>query len=423
MQVENSSGENCLGKKRNITNFSFIHKSDASAKGVFINEISTIKQHISCSTSNPCFIVADIAEGSIEVSAFAYHNRDECAFFPLPSHNFEGGRLINEAFLKFLAEVVCDKNLSRYFDHQEQLLHNAEFRVMFLESFKRAKIHFASSTKNNSYFSIKLPPCFFEVYESELKIITNTPFMKLGKHKRSILISYSKFESFMTIFLSNIYKAIQMAYSTATSSDRSIAVIFLVGEMGGCEYIFNKVCSWYGNKTRVIVPDNYLLATVHGACHYFDVLPHCLSKETYGIGCSVPYNESDAIHQHGEKLLNEDDSCFCSSFFVPLVKKNEHIDPNVVYQCVLNPMHSSQSVMMVSLYSTTADNPSYVLDVKTGNVLEGVTKLATLNVDIESGMNTLSLHERQVRVDVIFQMCEITITAEYNNHGEVSTTV
>ena len=326
---------------------------------------------------------------------------------------------MSKAFFKHLAcEILHDENFSSYFQHEEMKLHKAEY-VTFSESFERAKIEFAACADNQPNFLVEMPSSFYEVYEHKLKQLDENCSISLGRRKHDLYISYMKFEEFMCQLLDHVKKAIDIAIAAIGS--RPLEALYLTGGLGGSQYIVSKVRSSYGDVTSVIVPESHMLATVHGACHYFNKFPFPVSKSSFGIGCSVPYDDSNETHHLGEKLLNEEDRCYCSSVFLPLLNKNERIDPLNVYRCVLTPMYHKQSVLTVTLYSSSHDRPTFVLNTDTGETLEGVSELASLDINIEQGMDTLSLQERQIQVTVRFGSCEIIVTAEYNGRNGIST--
>ena len=397
-----------------------VPKSEAAAAEVVFKQMEEFDDNI----INSCYMVVDLGERAVEVSLFSHQN-GRYELLQQPRHYHGGCDMVNKAFFKYLShEILHDDNFERYFQHENKIIHNADFHVTLCKSFEHAKVEFASCVNNNSlsYFTVDVPPSFFKVYKHQLHQLDDDSPVQLERRNQTLRISYSKFDEFISECFDRTKEAIDNAFEFAAVKNKAVKAIYLAGGMGGSRYMVDKIRSCYDVDTSIM--DDHMLATVHGACYYYRNILVRISRANYGIGCAVPYDDTNITHQEeGERLLSEDDQYYCSSVFVPLLRNNDQIDPLKVHTRVLTPMYCEQSVLTVTLYSTTTNRPpSFVTNTNTGIIMEGVTELASLDVNIELGMDTLSLAERQVQVTVQFGY-EIVLTAEYNGRNKISTVV
>ena len=394
-----------------------VPKSEAAAAEAVFKQMEEFDNNV----INSCYMVVDLGERAVEVTSFVYEN-GRYELLQQPRHYHGGSDMVNKAFFKYLShEILHDDNFELYLQHEDKIIHNADYEVALCKNFECAKVDFASCT-NNFYFTIKMPSSFFEIYEHQLLQLDDNSPVQFVKRNQSLQISYSKFDEFISKCFDRTKEAIDNALEFAAVKNKAVKAIYLAGGMGGSRYMFDKIRSCYDVDTSIM--DDHMLATVHGACYYYRNILVRISRANYGIGCAVPYDDTNITHQEeGERLLSEDDQYYCSSVFVPLLRNNDQIDPLKVHTRVLTPMYCEQSVLTVTLYSTTTNRPpSFVTNTNTGIIMEGVTELASLDVNIELGMDTLSLAERQVQVTVQFGY-EIVLTAEYNGRNKISTVV
>ncbi len=399
-------------------NVCLVLKSDAAAAAVVFEEM----QEVYNDNIDSCYMVVDVGKIAVEVSTFVYQNGRYEFLKPQRYRYYEGSGIVNKTFFKYLSlEVLHDEDFQLYFQHNEKAEHNVEFHIDFNRNVEHAKVEFASLADNNLQrcFAIEMSPSFIEVYTNQLDSIDDISSIKLDRRKRTLQISYSKFDEFMSECFDRTKEAIDSTFEFVAAENRTVKAIYLVGGMGGSQYMVDKIRSCYDHVDTLVL-DQPILATVHGACHYLKENIYQTSKMNYGIGCSVPYDDDNVTHQLGEILLSDDERRYCSSVFIPLLCKNEAIDPLKVHTCVLLPMYREQSVMKVSLYSIEVDpSPSFVLDANEGSMPDGVTELASLDVNTELGMDSHSLEERQVQVTVRFGI-EVVLTAEYNGRNKIS---
>ena len=259
-----------------------------------------------------------------------------------------------------------------------------------------------------------------EVYEKKLRTFELDPsLVRYSSRRQQLFIPKEKLKEWFNNCLSQVQHCVDAVISSA--GDKEAKLIYLVGRFAGFFYVSEYIRA-HSNNRMVICRDSGM-AIAHGACLNSNMTLLHVSMATYGIMCNTPHHNQNTLHEQTEEVQKTDRKFYASPTFHPLISKGELVDSHTMYKCVLTPVFPEQCTISVSLYSTTRDDPSVILDAKTGNVLEGVAKLVQKTIDIRAGMEDLGMSERQVEVTIQFGKGEITLSLEYNRHNRATAKV
>lgn len=335
------------------------------------------------------YLIVDIGGGTVDISAHQVVNYVGSQKYPVveelhpPVGNDCGGMKVNQGFVTFLERLVSDVGFSNFVetcDPEVDARNNFDLNQVINVAFEEQKQIFGRLEKHKRRDSvIRLPATMVEMYQEELQDGVET----LGTSnvrlvRQSLRISPSKMEELMQKAVAGIFECISDLLSTLSAS---IDVIYLVGGFGGCPYVYWQFVKKFGDQYQIIVPPNPEFAVVEGAV-LFRTNPSVVrarkADATYGKTVIRPFNER--IHDHRNKVVDDDNIPQCYNLFQTIVEVGETINPDYVYMCTSIPVHHGQRNMSIEIYSSPkkADEVWYVSGEKSGSAL----KIGELIVDM-----------------------------------------
>ena len=292
------------------TNITVATRIDAAALSY-----SELIPTISTPLEESCSLVVHIGGRTTEVVAFQV-NRGRVLFLAEPNCILSGGACANDAFINYIAEGVHDNEFQEYVRLYPDNLQSILLQIFSDRHFEQAKLQFACNMDKRKYFSINLPPAFFNTYAQHLRNLTsnaNTD-VRLIEHSQILQISSTKLQEILAHSLSPVLACID---SVVADVKLPVSNLFLIGSFGCCKYISEKIRSHYDGRINVPAPLKFEpeLATIKGSFLYSKNMPLHVSHRSYGISCAIPYDG------RRDKLLNEEEKLFSCFSFHPLVQK------------------------------------------------------------------------------------------------------
>ena len=409
---------------------SLVLEPDAAA--VWCNQL-TPEITASSSTDRPLmkagdsFITVDVGGGTIDVTAHEVleDRRYKMKRINVPHGEIFGGATINEAFRMCLAtEVVEDNGFREFIGDDENEENKAELHDIIFNEFEATKKGFGNAdAQQDCYVLDHVPSSFVGTYWNSFRKLgkkkldsnepeQNPPTYEL-KRRSKLYISSAKMASFFDEGCTKIVDCIDKAAKEVSN----LKMLYLVGGFGGCQYIRKKIIDHYsGQGLKVIVPRDFLLAIVQGACKYHEQNIVYTADGTYGIETSVVYDDENPVHKMAE-TFTEDGNTYCKNVFAPFIQVGDEMKEEYVYSTFYSPTKNSQEMMSFPVY--TSPSKRYVHFTRTANKVHPELKLsAMINIDV-SEESTIPKDQRIVEVVFDFSSAEVMIYAHFLDSQKV----
>lgn len=361
------------------------------------------------------YLLVDIGGGTVDISA---HKIIDCNEISNPIveelhsavGNDCGGTKVNEAFVKFLKNLVCDLEFSKYIETSDTDVNNrnkCELNHLINVIFEEQKQVFGRlAPERRKEVVIRLPVSLLEVYKEDIQgSIETLPPSQAKLVRQNLRISIDKMEQFFEPVVSGTISCIQKVIDNI--GGHNIDVIYLVGGFGGCPYIYWKITDEFGISYKCIVPPNPEFAVVEGSVLFRadpSVIQSRRADATYGKSVIRPFDSK--IHSESHKYCDDDKKLFCDDLLQVIVEVGEVINPKNVYTCTSQPSQNFQKSMCIEIFRSPckADEVWYV----SGSGSEKVEKIGELIVDFVVGKRDKL---REVEFVFDFSHTEIQVTA------------
>ncbi|XP_007478998.1 heat shock 70 kDa protein 12A isoform X2 [Monodelphis domestica] len=166
-----------------------------------------------------------------------------------------------------------------------------------------------------------------------------------------------------------------------------VKFLFLVGGFAEAPLLQQAVQSAFGNKCRIIIPQDVGLTILKGAV-LFGLDPAVIkvrrSPLTYGVGVLNRYIEGK---HPPEKLLVKDGTRWCTDVFDKFISVDQSVALGETVKRSYTPAKPSQLLILINIYSAEKDDVNFITD-------PGVKKCGTLRLDL-TGTNDVPLVTRR----------------------------
>uniref|UniRef100_A0A8C2RKR4 Heat shock protein family A (Hsp70) member 12A n=1 Tax=Capra hircus TaxID=9925 RepID=A0A8C2RKR4_CAPHI len=183
----------------------------------------------------------------------------------------------------------------------------------------------------------------------------------------------------------------------------TVKFLFLVGGFAEAPLLQQAVQAAFGDKCRVIIPQDVGLTILKGAV-LFGLDPAVIkvrrSPLTYGVGVLNRYVEGK---HPPEKLLVKDGTRWCTDF----ISADQSVALGELVKRSYTPAKPSQLVIVINIYSSELDDVSFITD-------PGVKKCGTLRLDLTGASSTNVTNvpaRREIQTLMQFGDTEIKATA------------
>ncbi|KAM9061695.1 heat shock 70 kDa protein 12A isoform 2-T2 [Sarcophilus harrisii] len=183
-----------------------------------------------------------------------------------------------------------------------------------------------------------------------------------------------------------------------------VKFLFLVGGFAEAPLLQQAVQSAFGNKCRIIIPQDVGLTILKGAV-LFGLDPAVIkvrrSPLTYGVGVLNRYVEGK---HPPDKLLVKDGTRWCTDVFDKFISADQSVALGETVKRSYTPAKPSQMLIVINIYSAEQDNVNFITD-------PGVKKCGTLRLDLTGTSDTPLPTRREIQTFMQFGDTEIKAIA------------
>ncbi|XP_027707980.1 heat shock 70 kDa protein 12A isoform X3 [Vombatus ursinus] len=183
-----------------------------------------------------------------------------------------------------------------------------------------------------------------------------------------------------------------------------VKFLFLVGGFAEAPLLQQAVQSAFGNKCRIIIPQDVGLTILKGAV-LFGLDPAVIkvrrSPLTYGVGVLNRYVEGK---HPPDKLLVKDGTRWCTDVFDKFISADQSVALGETVKRSYTPAKPSQMLIVINIYSAEQDNVNFITD-------PGVKKCGTLRLDLTGTDDTPLPTRREIQTFMQFGDTEIKAIA------------
>ena len=196
----------------------------------------------------------------------------------------------------------------------------------------------------------------------------------------------------------------------------NIHCVLIVGGFADCPLLLQRMEEAFKtSKCRIIHPSNASLSVVKGAVMYGqnpDIVQSRVSKYTYGIDTSVPFEEG--VHPEKNRF-RDGDKDLCRRIFAAYVKQGDSIEIGSAITKTINAATASQKGMRLQLYRSSDRNVTYTDEA-------GCERLLVLRVEmprVELGLDravelTMDFSRTTLQLKAVDKSSGITGNTTYN---------
>ncbi|MFB8027342.1 MULTISPECIES: Hsp70 family protein [unclassified Streptomyces] len=201
----------------------------------------------------------------------------------------------------------------------------------------------------------------------------------------------------------------QRAFAHAEDPSSGLEQMIVVGGFARSPYLRDAIAHRFGDKARIILPEDPAVAVLGGAVHFaYDpsVIWGRRSKFTYGFACSAPFREG--VHPEGKRWTDEYGDDRCSDCFSVMVRRGDTIPVGLTKTSTLVTFPSTTQTS-VDLFVTYAGEPVYTDE-------EGVVKIGTVTADVSASQGKVE-GKRYFDVTFLFGTTEIEVETRDKHVG------
>ena len=258
-----------------------------------------------------------------------------------------------------------------------------------------------SSTSNVNLFSVTMP--IYRKYKEatgvdiDQSFINNTLGLLFDKDESSVAITPGAMGD---IFKPTVDEILKCA-SDVLRKTRGIKYIFMVGGFSTSKYLTPAVRKAFGDKVKVLIPEDPALAVLKGAVHFGwrpDFVRTRIARKTYGVATDPNFDESK--HRMDSKFKKHDNKDYCKGVFSSFVKKHSPVE----FESSISKTYRyhGQHRLRVRIFSSESENPAYVDE-------EDACELGHLRLPVPA---TPVSGDRKLNVTFYFGRTEITVTVK-----------
>ena len=312
-----------------------------------------------------------------------------------------GSNTVNDAFMKYLANVFTDKVIETFrSNHPDEYMN-------LMASFERKKIVFDPQKDKHVTlaFPASLRAAITEEFGSNPEMyLKDSPFSDV------IQIVYDKMiissDIFTEFHAETIGALIRNLTCLLSRNKNGIETILLVGGFANCLILQQAIHNNFA-QFQIIIPHEANVAVLKGAV-LFGRCPHVVKarvvRKTYGVKCLNSYNSK--MHP-SEKRIVLNGELVIGNIFDTHIKANQIVYAGQKFaREIYYPVIDTQKTVTVEIYTSDGEPPLFVTD-------KGSSYLGKLVVDLPQFRRSFltSLNSRKVQVRFKFEGTEIEVEA------------
>ena len=376
------------------------------------------------------YVVIDIGKETVDIMTAQKVLEDgSIEVVHAPTGNSWGGTAVNRELVKLVQGIVGEEgdpfNLDTAFpsffqNKQIRASQKAQVVEAFYDGFEgqkeifcnRAILPLPADDDQNIWFSI--PSKFFEYYQVQFDRFANENTDKrIELEDDTLYISYHCAKQLFQPAIDNILECTESVLSKL--SDR-IDTVFIVGEFGGCNYVYQHIkllVSKQFSHLRLIVPLDSKLAIVLGAIRFRQPATKFVSRAvdaSYGLAVSVPYCRD--IHPPSHFKCDEDGYPLCTGVFLTFINEGEIAEASEVAVEDILPLVDNARTVTIPIYRSYTPALKYIWEIVNEQVMYVAHKVGELVINIPENDIT-HRNQRSIRVMFDFSGPNIKVFARY----------
>ena len=182
--------------------------------------------------------------------------------------------------------------------------------------------------------------------------------------------------------------------------------IFLVGGFSTSPYLTKAIRTKFGDRAKVIVPDDPAAAVLRGAVMFGqnpEYVRSRIARKSYGYEVTPLF---DAAEHKEEKKITMGDTERCKDVFSLFVKKNSEINVDKAIVKIVSPVFAGQRQICIKIYESDLEDVSYIDD-------EETKKIGEVDVPVEFNLMLAMFGiDRPIEVSFYFGGTELKMIAE-----------
>ena len=308
-----------------------------------------------------------------------------------------GGTNVDAAFKEILRKLWSDNFIKTLQSESSRQWINIE------HSFERTKRNASpSSSSNFNLFSVSM------AMHTKYKEATGDEICKSFANNRLGVI-FNEDESTVGISsatMAGIFKPtvdrIVKCTGDVLRKVKSVKYIFMVGGFSSSQYLTTAVRRSFGDKVKVLIPEDPALAVLKGAVQFGlnpDFVRTRIVRKTYGVGSQSDF---DASKHKQEKKVIINNKEYCDDIFNKYIKKHNPVELDGVIRQTFVPIREDQLAVTFPIYGSDLENPMYTDEDSTRQI----GSLTLDSPDTSKGLN------REFDVAFYFGRTEIKVTAK-----------
>ncbi|XP_061167776.1 heat shock 70 kDa protein 12B-like [Saccostrea echinata] len=350
--------------KAGIPNSNLIIVNEADAASVFciFAKAETGDKGLDSQPVGTKYMVIDIGGGTTDITVHERVSKIEIKEAYEPSRLSWGGVAIDEAFVKFITEMLGEDTMDRF-----RVQACDEF-VKWIKEFERLKQNVPAVEKNTKgRFVIYIPERLNEIYKS-LNDKTISELTKSGKfkHKGKIEMTDGKMQFEMDI-IQDVFKTVtnkivnHLDALFKIKELSSVAMLIFVGGTAESKLVQQTMFQKYQRSKRyVLYPKEPGTAVLKGAVilgHTVNIVDQRLIRHSYGSGIKVPFQKG--IHPERLKIESAGGT-WCRGVFKPFLMAGTPLKVGTLIRKEVEAINYEDSVFAV--YKTDKRGVEYITD-------------------------------------------------------------
>ncbi|XP_061163780.1 heat shock 70 kDa protein 12A-like [Saccostrea echinata] len=304
------------------------------------------------------YIVLDAGGGTIDITVHQVQQNGTLKEIHKANGGDWGGTKVDEAFRELLEDIVGKKVMEKFCK---------DYKYDMLELFRNFEVKKRTITPDlDEKITFKVPISLNETFKAANKCDIKDTLKRNPKYKDQINWMGDKLRMSANIakglFSNSVSHIVEHLKNLAQIPEVSKATyILMVGGYSESPMLRDAVMVAFKNK-KVVVPNEAGLSVLKGAVifgHEPSTIQCRVSKYTYGIGTSIPFDEHE--HDWSRRMETSTGEVLCTGVFHKHVEINQQIEvgiPQAEQTYTVTEPH--QTRMTLEVYISKDPNPMYV---------------------------------------------------------------
>ena len=309
-----------------------------------------------------------------------------------------GGADVDAAFKAVMIKLWGDKFVKALQLESSRQWLNIE------HSFERAKRTACPARRGHSnLFSISM------AMHNKYKEITGDEIFKSFDNSDKVGIVFDENESTVGLKAKNMdgiftptVQSIVNCVDGLMKRTTDVEYIFMVGGFSSSQYLTSEIRRVFGDKVKVLIPDDPALAVLKGAVMFGwrpDYITSRIARKSYGVSVTRAFDPSK--HKIANKV-RRNNMDLCIRCFDPFIHKNAPVELDSCVHKIYRPLQANDTEIVASLFSSDLENPVYTDE-------DDTRQIGSLRV---FSPNTSEGIDRKFDVSFYFGKTEIKVTVK-----------